>query len=354
MFREIILYFRPLRPSLIASIKHPRARARRPPKLLLHSPHAHKPTQQRRTPRLIVCPARPRAPKRLLPDHRAGTFTVDIEIPGRVPERVFGEADGGAVFGEDGAGEGVVGCGVDGAADFGEGGLGVGLIGWGGVDVDAEDGAEELGAEEGVVRVLGLVDGWVDEVAVGIVVVSADKKLELRVILGVIDDFCEFGEGGFVDDGADEVGKGLRVADFEGFGFGDQLGFEGGPERGRDVGAGRGAAFLALVFEGAANGVDDGIVDVCGRMDEVVVFATRFANDARVASIFAFCDAGGDFAVEAAEDGGAAGVVEGGEVAMREDDVRDADGVTGDELDDIGGETGFHEDFVDEVVGGNC
>ena len=336
--------------SLITSVKH----RRRPRKLLLHSPHAHKPAQQRRTSRLIIRAARPRAPKRLLPDHGARALTVDIKVPGRVPQRLFGEADGSAVFREDGAGEGVVGCRIDGVADLGKGGLGVGFVRGGVVDVDAEDGAEELGTEEGVARILGLVDGRVDEVAVRVVVMPADEEIELRVILGVVDDFCEFGKGSFVDDGADEVGKGFWVADFQGFGFRDQLRFEGGPKGGRDVGAGRGAAFLALVFERAADGVDDGIMDVCGRVDEVVVFAARFADNARVASVFPFCDAGGDFPVETTEDGGAASVVEGGEVAVGKDDVCDSNGVAGDELDDIGRETGFHEDFVDEVVGGNC
>ena len=80
------------------------------------------------------------------------------------------------------------------------------------------------------------------------------------------------------------------------------------------------------------------------------VFAAGFADDPRVAFVLSFCDAGGDFAVQAAEDGGAAGVVKGGEVAVGEDDVGDLDGITGEELNDVGGETGFHEDLVDEVV----
>ena len=110
---------------------------------------------------------------------------------------------------------------------------------------------------------------------------------------------------------------------------------------------------MALVFEGAADGVDGCVVGVGAGVDEVVVFAAGFTDDARVASIGAFGDVGGDFAVEAAEDGGAAGVVEAGEVAVGEHDGGYFDGVAGDELDDAGGKAGFEEDAVDEVVGGD-
>ena len=183
---------------------------------------------------------------------------------------------------------------------------------------------------------------------------TADEKLELRVVFGVVDGFCEFGKGGFVDDGADEVGERFGGADFEGFGFGDELGFHGGPEGGWDVGARGGAAFLALIFKGAADGVDDGVVDVGAGVDEVVVFAACFADDARVASVFALCDACCDFAIEAAEDGGAAGVVERCELAVCEDGISDLDGVARDELDDIRGKAGFRKDLVDKIIGSDC
>ena len=222
-----------------------------------------------------------------------------------------------------------------------------------GVDINAEDRAEQLGAEQRMPGVGSAVDGGIDKVAVGIVVVAAYQEFELRVVLGVVDDFCELGEGSFVDDWPDEVAEALGRADFEGFGLGDELGFEGRPEGRGDVGAGCGAAFLALVFKGAADGVDDGVVDICALVDEVEVFAAGFADDAWVAFVLSFCDAGSDFAVQAAEDDGAAGIVEGSKIAMGEDDVGDLDGVAWEELNDIGGKAGFHEDLVDEVVGGD-
>ena len=55
--------------------------------------------------------------------------------------------------------------------------------------MDDEDGAEQLVAEEGVVRVGGGVDGRVDEVAGRVVVGAADEQLQLRVVFGVVDGF---------------------------------------------------------------------------------------------------------------------------------------------------------------------
>ena len=199
-------------------------------------------------------------------------------------------------------------------------------------------------------RVAGEVDGRVDVVALGAVVGAADQEFELWVGFGVVDYFFEFGEGGGVDDGADEVFKVYGGADFQGAGFGDEDGFDLGPEGGGDVGAGGGAAFLTLVFKGAADGVDGRVVRVRAVVDEVEVLPARFADDARVASVFALGDVGGDLAVEAAEDGRAACVVKAGEIAVGEGDGCHFDCVTRDELDHVGWETGFEEDLVNDVV----
>ena len=157
-----------------------------------------------------------------------------------------------------------------------------------------------------------------------------------------------------MDDGADEVGRVLiRRADAQLLRFFDEAQFDARPERGRDVGAGGGAAFLALVFEGAAHGVDDGVFDVRAAVDEVVVFAAGFADDARVAFVFGGFDAVGDLRVQRAEDGGAAGVVQRGELRVVEDDVGDLFGVAGQELNDVCGQAGFEEDGVEDVVRGD-
>ena len=159
-----------------------------PHKILLDTPHTHKPAQQTHTPRFIVRPARPGAPERLLPDHGAGALAVDVEVAGGIAQGVFGVADAGAVAGEDGACQGVGGGVVDEGADLREGvGGGVGG-GWGRggvvvvvVNVADEDGAEEFGGEERVGRVGRGVDCRVDEVAFGVVVGAADEEGELVV-----------------------------------------------------------------------------------------------------------------------------------------------------------------------------
>ena len=71
-------------------------------------------------------------------------------------------------------------------------------------------------------------------------------------------------------------------------------------------------------------------------MNEMVVLAAGFADDARISSVFSRGYTLGDLAVERAEDGGTAGVVETGELRVGEDDVCDGLGVTRDELNDIG------------------
>lgn len=219
--------------------------------------------------------------------------------------------------------------------------------------MDGEDGAEELGGEERVGWVGGAVDGRVDVVALAVVVGAAHKQLELRIGPGGVDDGAEFVEGGAVDDGADEVFKIGGRTDLEVAGLFDETGFYGGPEGGRYVGPGGGAAFLALVFEGAADGVDDGVVRIGARVDEVEVLAAGFAHDAWVASVRAVGDVVGDGAVEAAKHGGAAGVMQTGEVAVGEHDGSDLLSISGDELDDVGGQTGFEKDLVDDGVGGD-
>ena len=45
--------------------------------------------------------------------------------------------------------------------------------------------------------------------------------------------------------------------------------------------------------------------------------------------------------------------MEAGEVAVGEHDGGYFDGIAGDKLDDAGGQAGFEEDAVDEVVGGD-
>ncbi len=65
----------------------------------------------------------------------------------------------------------------------------------------------------------------------------------------------------------DEVAEFLWWSDFEGFCLRDQSGLHAGPEGRREVGAGRGAAFLALVLEGAADGINCCVVRIGAGVD---------------------------------------------------------------------------------------
>ena len=199
--------------DLVARIHHlPAAH-----KVLLDAPHAHEPTEQVRASGLVVGPAGSGAPERLLPHHCAGAFAVDVEIPGRVPQRVLGEADRRAILREDGAGESVVRRPVDELADVGKCVFRTVVV-----DVEGQDGTEQLGAEERVRGVLGKVDGGVDEVPVRIVVGAADQELQIFVRFGVVNGLGELVERGFMDDGTNKSVKQGWRADFQRFGSGDE------------------------------------------------------------------------------------------------------------------------------------
>ena len=157
-----------------------------------------------------------------------------------------------------------------------------------------------------------------------------------------------------MDDGTDEIPEIGRWTDFQRFCWCDQGGFHGGPEGGGDVGAGRGAAFLTLVFEGAADGVYRCVVWIRAPVDEVVILSPRLAHYSGVSSILAFGYVGGYFPVQAAEYARAACVVQAGEVVVVEDDGGHFCCVPREELDHVGWKAGFEEDAVDDVVGRYC
>ena len=157
-----------------------------------------------------------------------------------------------------------------------------------------------------------------------------------------------------MDYGANEVAKIFWGSDFQGVCLGDQGGFDGWPEGGGYVGAGCGAAFLALVLECTADGVDHCVVRIGAVVDQVEILATGFANDTWVASILALGNVHGYFAIEAAEDGGATSVMKAGEVAVGEGNRCYFDCVAGYKLDHVWRKTGFEKDAVDDIVGCNC
>ena len=110
---------------------------------------------------------------------------------------------------------------------------------------------------------------------------------------------------------------------------------------------------MALVLEGGADGLEDGVAHVGGGMNEVKVFSASFADDAREGLIAV--DVGPDVLPEFLEDKGGAGKVECGKVGVGEDMLDSLCRRAGYELDDGGREACFQQNLVDNVVGiGGC
>jgi len=275
--------------------------------ILFDRANRDKPTQQVHAASLIIRAARPRPTKRLLPDNSASALAVDVEVAGRVAQRILREAHGGAVAREHRARQRILRSLVDGAAHVDEGVGGRGLVV---VDVHDQHRPEQLAREERVLGVGAGVHRRPHEVARRPVVRAARQQLQVRVGLRVVDDALQLPERGFVDDGPDEVREVGGRPDAQLPRLLDQDFFELGPQRRRHVGAARRAALLPLVLEGAAHGVDGRVAHVRAAMHQVEVLAAGLADDARVVLVLAFGDARGDLAVQASEYRRGSGVVQ--------------------------------------------
>ena len=257
--------------------------------------------------------------------HSASTLTIDVEVARRVPQLFFRLPDRMTILREDGAGQGVASSVRDGVADGGEGlvgrrrgsrwcAVGGSLGGWRSfvvINVDAEDRSEELATHQVMVGVCGLVDCWVDEVALAIIVNTTAQQFKLVVVLSVVDGARELLEACFMNDGSDEVSKILGVPDLEFLRFRNKARSELFGERGGNVSSRTGTAFLTLIFKSATYGVDDRIVNIGGVVHNVEIFASSLANDTWVAAVFAFSNAIRYLAIQTAEDCSAASVVKG-------------------------------------------
>lgn len=215
-----------------------------------------------------------------------------------------------------------------------------------------EHGAEDLLVEEAVAGRGGLVDGRLDVEADAVVVGAAGDELERGVGVAGVDDGFDLVEGRAVDDRAHErlqVLVGAADGDFA------DAGLEQREEllRARlgHVHARGGGALLALVLEGAADGVVDGGRDVGAAVEQVEVLAAGLADDAGELAVGLLADALADAGVDGAEDVGRADEVEAGEVLVREHDVGDLVGVAGDELDDVRRQARLEQDLVDDGAG---
>lgn len=106
---------------------------------------------------------------------------------------------------------------------------------------------------------------------------------------------------------------------------------------------------MALILECGTDGLKSGVADVGGGVDEVEVFPTCFADDAREG--FVAVDVSPDVLPEFLEDECRSCKVEGCKVWVGEDVLDCLCGWAWYELNDLGREAGFEQDLVDEVVG---
>jgi hypothetical protein len=297
---------------------------------------------------LVVGSRGTRATEGLLANNGTSTLAVDVEVTGGVAEVLLGETRSLAISSEDSTSQTVVRGGLDELADIGHGVRG-GVI----VNVGGEDGTEEFGREEFVVWVGSGVDGRVDVVTLGRVVLATNDELEVLVALGLIDSTRELLERSLMDDGTHEVEVLGGVANLDGLNLGDELLLELGPYGLGDVESGSSTALLALELKSTTDSLLDSVINLGGGVDQVEVLAASLANDTGVASVSALSDTLTDGAVELTENTGAASVVEGSKLLVLKDNLGDVDGVTRDELDNVLGETSLNQDLVDEPVGGN-
>lgn len=164
--------------QLIAGVQDLSSRS----KLLLQGPHVDEPVQQVGAASLVVCAGCPGTAEWLLAHNRARGLAVDVEVAGGVAQVLLGEANRLAVSSEDGTGKTVLRGRVDQLAGLGKS-IGSSVI----IDMGCQDGAEELGGEELVRRVGCRVNGGKDKVALGLVVLATHDKLELLVVLSLVD-----------------------------------------------------------------------------------------------------------------------------------------------------------------------
>lgn len=226
---------------------------RRGVKLLLDASHANKSAQDVDAASLVIRPARSAATKWLLAYNRTRALAVDIEVPCRVAEFLLCEADNGAITRKNRASESILRNSVDDIVDRGSA-IYVIII-----DIDRQDGSEELRREELMVWRLGHEDCRLDVVSNRAVVFSSRNQLEVRVFLALINSRAQLLEGGGMDDRANEVAMILRWTDLQLLRFLDEKLLEIWPYRLGDVQSGSSAALLALVLKRTADRLDNSV-----------------------------------------------------------------------------------------------
>lgn len=313
--------------------------------LLLDRPQADEARQEVGTAGLVVGPASSGTTERLLANHSASALAVDVEVAGRVAQSLVGKSDSLAILGEHRSRQAIVTGLVNLLADLGEVCLG-GIV----VAVDDKNRPEELTGKERVIGVRGAVHSGLDIPALGGVVGTTGEQLEFRVILCLVDHLSQLIEGSLMDDRTAEVGKLRHLANLEVLNLGCNTLHELIGDGGSHVGTGCGAALLALEFEGSADGLDDRIPDIGRLVNEVEVLAAGLTDNTGVTAVLALSNTPSNLAIQRAEHSGASSEMEGSKVGVVEDRVGNLAGFTGDELDNVLGQTRLQQDLVNQPV----
>src|SRR6266571_2674102 len=222
--------------------------------VLLHGPRRRPANQIQQAARLVVRTAGPPTTERLLSHDGSRRLVVEVEVAGGVSQRHTGFGERGAILCKDAARERVRRRAIHQTQRL--------LPLFIRIDVQREHGPENLFAHRPVRRVLDLDQGGMHEIAVGIIALTTKEDLGFGIVLRAIDVALDLVERFPVDHRRQEVAEIGGVTDVHVRQQAEHALAQLGPERLRHIGAGGGAAFLALVLERSAHDARGQRVDV--------------------------------------------------------------------------------------------
>ena len=250
--------------------------------------------------RLIVGAGSSCAAEGLLSDHCAGALVIDIEVSGSVAKGFLHLCNHLAILCEDSAGQSV---GRSGIADA-EGLIECIVI----IDIDGDDGTEDLRHHGLIVRGLAEDYGRLNEPALAVIIGSACNDFAVRGCLCAVDEALAGLKRSLVDDCAHEGIEFLNIANLNGSHKFLNLLLGNRPNALRDKDAGASRALLALILKRTADNRCAKRIDISCVVREDKVLTAGLTYQSRVAMIV--CDIFADALPDTLEYTGGAGEVE--------------------------------------------
>ena len=241
--------------------------------------------------------------------------------------------NGVAVQGEDGSRQGVFG----GFVHQRQGLVPVGVF----VDEYGKHRSEDFLDHGGGLGVRGDHDGRCHKVPHGFVVGSSGQDGARRVLFGPLDVAGNFVKRTLINHSGEEIAQVAGGAHFDRGEFCHQLGLEGVGHGPGNVGAGCGRTFLALEFEGSAQGIGHDGIDVGRGVGHNEVLAAGFAYNPRVG--FVLLQVVGNRFPQGPEHPGGSREMQSGKVAVRKDHVAEVGAVHRHQVDDPVGQSSHAE-----------